>query len=106
MLRHKFDYVISTRRLLLLPMFLAFFYGASSPAMAKDQTFMTDASNIRNRDNPVAYMRKKYPGCEKDLQQLCVRSSGASLPKFCQGKHLNLNLKDFTNKDVDSICRK
>lgn len=102
--RHKFDDAIFMRGLLLLPMFLAVFYGASSPATAQDRQLMADAGNIRNRDNPVAYMRKKYPRCEKELQQLCLRSSGASLPKFCQGKHLNL--KDFTNKDVDSICRK
>ena len=101
---HKFGDVISMRRLLLLPMFLVFFYGALSPAEAKDRILMADAGNAKNRDNPVAYMRKKYPGCEKELLQLCLRSSGASLPKFCQGKHLNL--KDFKNKDVDSICAK
>lgn len=102
--RHKFDDAIAMRGLLLLPMFLAFFYGALSPAVAKDQTLMADAGGLKNTDNPVAYMRKKYPGCEKELLQLCLRSSGASLPKFCQGKYLNL--KDFKNKDVDSICGK
>lgn len=100
---HKFDYATVMRRLLSLPMFLAVFYGALSPAVAKDRTLMADAGR-KNTDNPHAYMRKKYPRCEKDLLQLCLRSSGASLPKFCQGK--NLNLKGFKNKDVDSICGK
>jgi hypothetical protein len=102
---HEFDNVVSMRRLLLLAVFLGFSYGALSPAAANDRQLMADAGNAKKKEDPLTYMRKKYPGCERELMQLCIRSAGVPMPTFCKGTK-GLNFKGLTTKDVDSICAK
>lgn len=64
---HEFDNVVSMRRLLLLAVFLGFSYGALSPAAANDRQLMADAGNAKKKEDPLTYMRKKFPGCEREL---------------------------------------